>query len=68
MSSRHPRSFEEDFLRLDQECRREGSSPYGRTVPRWMASMQRKGYAARLHGDLLNTRIVDEVVYHFINP
>ncbi len=53
--------FEIRLREIGEEAHDEGLDVV-RDPARWVEFMQRRGYAERLHGDLLNKAIVDAVV------
>lgn len=56
------KTFEEQWSALLTEAEDWGLEPAEPSLADWVSFVQRKGYEGRLHGDLLNKRIVDEIV------
>lgn len=52
-------SFESSWVIMLAESAKDGLEPFGHTAGEWAEEMQRRGYDLRLHGDVLNGRIVD---------
>ena len=51
--------FQQVWGRMLEEAHEAGLVPRGTTAAAWAAYMQERGYALRLHGEVLNGTIVD---------